>query len=186
MLGAGAAFSTVLTAYRFTNGLRGVASKETDEDEVERRENAKKNRRRPISETIQELGEGRGRCPVAQDAEYEADHTRHIRSWLRGEETPKATREVRLRRQSRTGDGVDAEVFSLVFKSIGVSPRTPMVLTGACTYIIQCLTRRPGMQSLANAGFLSDVDTLCSNPKFNLRKAIPTVRGTLRQYCPSQ
>jgi hypothetical protein len=61
MLGAGAAFSSVLTAYRYTNGLRGIASSETDEEEVERRENAKKFRRRPLSETIEQMGEGRGR-----------------------------------------------------------------------------------------------------------------------------
>lgn len=60
MLGAGAAFSTVLTAYRYTNGLRGTASIETDEEEVQRRENAKKLRRRPLSETIEQMGEGRG------------------------------------------------------------------------------------------------------------------------------
>ncbi|KAF2827246.1 hypothetical protein CC86DRAFT_466051 [Ophiobolus disseminans] len=60
MLGAGVAFSTVLTAFRFTGGWLGHGSAETDEEEVERREKAKKARRRPISETIQELGEGRG------------------------------------------------------------------------------------------------------------------------------
>jgi hypothetical protein len=66
MLGAGAAFSTVLTAFRFTNGLRGIASVETDEEEVERRENIKKMRRRPLSETIEQLGEGRGEQGLIQ------------------------------------------------------------------------------------------------------------------------
>ncbi|KAF1946447.1 NADH-ubiquinone oxidoreductase 213 kDa subunit [Clathrospora elynae] len=63
MLGAGAAFSTVMTAYRYTNGLRGIGDIRTvtdDDGEVERREELKKMRRRPLSETIQELGEGRG------------------------------------------------------------------------------------------------------------------------------
>lgn len=61
MLGAGAAFSTVLTAFRYTNGLRGVGDIRTDDDnEVERREELKKVRRRPLSETIEQLGEGRG------------------------------------------------------------------------------------------------------------------------------
>ncbi|CAO2656163.1 Nn.00g049660.m01.CDS01 [Neocucurbitaria sp. VM-36] len=61
MLGAGAAFSTVLTAYRYTNGLRGVGDIRSDDDnEVERREELKKLRRRPLSETIEQLGEGRG------------------------------------------------------------------------------------------------------------------------------
>ncbi|KAH7085290.1 hypothetical protein BKA63DRAFT_499319 [Paraphoma chrysanthemicola] len=60
MLGAGAAFSTVLTAFRYTNGIRGDDPTILDEEEVERRENAKKLRRRPLSETIEQLGEGRG------------------------------------------------------------------------------------------------------------------------------
>jgi hypothetical protein len=67
MLGAGAAFSTVLTAYRYTNGLRGIGDIRDmvdDDGEVERREELKKVRRRPLSETLQQLGEGRGmsRC----------------------------------------------------------------------------------------------------------------------------
>jgi len=62
MLGSAAAFSTIMAAYRYTNGLRGVGDiRETDDDgEVERREELKKVRRRPLSETIQQLGEGRG------------------------------------------------------------------------------------------------------------------------------
>jgi hypothetical protein len=63
MLGAGAAFSTVLTAYRYTNGLRGIGDIRDmvdDDGEVERREELKKVRRRPLSETLQQLGEGRG------------------------------------------------------------------------------------------------------------------------------
>ena len=63
MLGAGVAFSTVLTAYRFTNGLRGVGDirdQVDDDGEVERREELKKVRRRPLSETLLQLGEGRG------------------------------------------------------------------------------------------------------------------------------
>lgn len=63
MLGAGALFSTVLTAYRYTSGLRGVGDirdQIDDDGEVERREELKKLRRRPLSETLQQLGEGRG------------------------------------------------------------------------------------------------------------------------------
>ena len=63
MLGAGVCFSTVLTAYRYTSGLRGVGDirdQVDDDGEVERREELKKLRRRPLSETLQQLGEGRG------------------------------------------------------------------------------------------------------------------------------
>ena len=63
MLGAGALFSTALTAFRYTSGLRGVGDirdQVNDDGEVERREELKKLRRRPMSETLQQLGEGRG------------------------------------------------------------------------------------------------------------------------------
>ncbi|KAH8727109.1 hypothetical protein GQ44DRAFT_649414 [Phaeosphaeriaceae sp. PMI808] len=60
MLGAGVAFSTVMTTWRYTNGFTGQSGEVLDEDEVEKREKAKKLRRRPLSETIEQLGEGRG------------------------------------------------------------------------------------------------------------------------------
>ncbi|KAI4691774.1 hypothetical protein J4E81_007301 [Alternaria sp. BMP 2799] len=63
MLGAGVCFSTVLTAYRYTAGMRGIGDirdQVDDDGEVERREELKKVRRRPMSETLQQLGEGRG------------------------------------------------------------------------------------------------------------------------------
>lgn len=63
MLGAGAAFSTVMTAYRYTSGIWGTGDIRVtpdDDGEVERREELKKVRRRPLSETIEQLGEGRG------------------------------------------------------------------------------------------------------------------------------
>jgi hypothetical protein len=63
MIGAGAACSTVLTAFRYTNGIWGgnKGEMDLDEEEVERREALKKMRRRPLSETIEQLGEGRGK-----------------------------------------------------------------------------------------------------------------------------
>ncbi|KAF1362435.1 hypothetical protein EJ07DRAFT_106916 [Lizonia empirigonia] len=60
MLGAGALFSVSMTAFRYTSGIRGSASGELDDEEIERREAMKKMRRRPLSETIEQLGEGRG------------------------------------------------------------------------------------------------------------------------------
>ena len=62
MLGAGATFSTVMATYRYTNGLQGYGMLRPDDDEeVERKEAQKKLRRRPLLETIEQLGEGRGR-----------------------------------------------------------------------------------------------------------------------------
>lgn len=64
MLGAGVLFGTGMTAFRYTAGLRGEASGEIDEEEIERREAMKKLRRRPLSETLEQLGEGRGKHNV--------------------------------------------------------------------------------------------------------------------------
>jgi len=60
MLGAGAAFGSGMAAFRYTAGIRGSESGEVDEEEIERREAMKKLRRRPLSETLEQLGEGRG------------------------------------------------------------------------------------------------------------------------------
>ena len=61
MIGGAAAFGTSMAAFRYTAGLRGTASGEVEEEEIERREAMKKLRRRPLSETLEQLGEGRGR-----------------------------------------------------------------------------------------------------------------------------
>lgn len=71
VLGAGAVYSVALSAYRYSNGLTGQDAHETDEDEVERKERMKKQRRRPLSETLEQLGEGRGEF-------YEALHETHV------------------------------------------------------------------------------------------------------------
>lgn len=60
ILGYGILTAVVLGAYDYTGGtLRGF-KKDKDLDEFERKEALRKNRRRPIEETISELGEGRG------------------------------------------------------------------------------------------------------------------------------
>ncbi|KAI2627679.1 NADH-ubiquinone oxidoreductase 213 kDa subunit [Hypoxylon sp. NC1633] len=65
ILGFGAAFSVVMSAYEFTGGsLRGRPRTEAPEmDEYDRKEALRRNRRRPMAETIAELGEGRGIQP---------------------------------------------------------------------------------------------------------------------------
>ncbi|XXH01405.1 p48 polypeptide of DNA primase [Hypoxylon texense] len=62
ILGIGAAFSVIMSAFEFTGGtLRGGPRTEAPEmDEYARKEYLRKNRRRPIAETISEIGEGRG------------------------------------------------------------------------------------------------------------------------------
>ena len=62
MLGAGASVAVVMSAYSYSKGLTGhTGAHLEDDDEVDRKEALKKLRRRPLSETIEELGEGRGR-----------------------------------------------------------------------------------------------------------------------------
>jgi hypothetical protein len=117
MLGAGAAFSTVLTAFRYTNGWRGMASAETDEEEVERRENAKKFRRRPISETIEQLGEGRGKHSQDGAGKYLVDHSRNLRPRLRGEETTAHHGQVWHRREGCPRGKLDERCALLAIES---------------------------------------------------------------------
>lgn len=62
VLGHGAIFAVVLTAFNFTGGtLQGYMRDERVHDEYERKEALRLNRRRPITETIADIGEGRGK-----------------------------------------------------------------------------------------------------------------------------
>lgn len=62
MIGFGALTAVVMSAYDFTGGsLRGF-KKDKEIDDFERKEALRLNRRRPIDQTISELGEGRGMC----------------------------------------------------------------------------------------------------------------------------
>ena len=61
VLGFGALTAVLLAAYDYTGAnLRGY-DKDADLDEFERKQAIRKNRRRPIEETISQLGEGRGK-----------------------------------------------------------------------------------------------------------------------------
>ncbi|ORY12021.1 hypothetical protein BCR34DRAFT_311068 [Clohesyomyces aquaticus] len=61
VFGAGASMSVVMAAFAYTKGFKGYKKGvATEEDEVERKERLKRQRRRPIQEIIDELGEGRG------------------------------------------------------------------------------------------------------------------------------
>jgi hypothetical protein len=127
MLGAGAAFSTVLTAYRYTNGLRGIGDIRDmvdDDGEVERREELKKVRRRPLSETLQQLGEGRGisRCHICM--RIGTNYDRHLRTWLRGEEAATTDGQVRRRREGSSGVNLD-NTFPLEFTTSNIWPQRP-------------------------------------------------------------
>lgn len=60
ILGFGAAVAVIMTAFEFTGGKLVGPRREPDVDEFDRKEYLRKNRRRPLMETIAELGEGRG------------------------------------------------------------------------------------------------------------------------------
>jgi len=60
VLGFGALASVVLGVYDYTGGSLTGYKKDPEVDEFERKEALRKNRRRPIQQTVEELGEGRG------------------------------------------------------------------------------------------------------------------------------
>ncbi|KAI9052486.1 hypothetical protein LZ554_003830 [Drepanopeziza brunnea f. sp. 'monogermtubi'] len=60
VLGFGALSAVVLGAYDYTGGALTGYGKDSEMDEFERKEILRKNRRRPIDQTISEIGEGRG------------------------------------------------------------------------------------------------------------------------------
>jgi hypothetical protein len=62
VLGFGALTAIILGAYDYTGGTLTGYKKVVDE--FERKEFLRKNRRRPIEQTISEIGEGRGRFQV--------------------------------------------------------------------------------------------------------------------------
>ena len=60
MLGLGAGLATVQGVFDYTGGKLSGYSKDPHVDEYERKEDLRKNRRKPIQETLEQLGEGRG------------------------------------------------------------------------------------------------------------------------------
>jgi hypothetical protein len=61
-MGYGAALSVVLAAFTYTGGKLTGYERDPTVDEVSRKEYLRKNRRRPVDEIVNELGEGRGMC----------------------------------------------------------------------------------------------------------------------------
>ncbi|KAI9707309.1 MAG: hypothetical protein M1836_000269 [Candelina mexicana] len=60
VLGYGAGLAVLLGTFDYTGGVLTGYTRDPEVDEFERKEQLRKNRRRPISETVAELGEGRG------------------------------------------------------------------------------------------------------------------------------
>jgi hypothetical protein len=64
VLGFGAGLAIVQGVFDYTGGKFSGYEKDPSVDEYERKEYLKKNRRKPIQETLEQLGEGRGRSPL--------------------------------------------------------------------------------------------------------------------------
>jgi len=65
VLGYGVMLSVLMGVFDYTGGKLTGYDKDPNVDEIDRKEALRKNKRRPIWETIQELGEGRGQLPVS-------------------------------------------------------------------------------------------------------------------------
>lgn len=65
VVGYGAGAAVLLGVFDYTGGVLTGYTKDAAVDEFDRKEFLRKNRRRPIQETITELGEGRGEGAVA-------------------------------------------------------------------------------------------------------------------------
>jgi hypothetical protein len=59
ILGYGALTAVILAAYEYTGGSLTGFKRDPGVDEYERKEMMRKNRRRPLEETLAEIGEGR-------------------------------------------------------------------------------------------------------------------------------
>ncbi|KAK3317871.1 hypothetical protein B0T19DRAFT_300562 [Cercophora scortea] len=63
ILGLGAFSAVVMAAYDYTGGSLSGFKRDPEEDEYERKERLRMNRRRPVEETLAEVGEGRSIRP---------------------------------------------------------------------------------------------------------------------------
>lgn len=61
VLGYGSLAAVLLGAYDFTGGRLKGWNRDPEQDEFERKQAIRQNRRRPVEETIAEVGEGRGK-----------------------------------------------------------------------------------------------------------------------------
>lgn len=60
VLGCGVALATIIGVFEYTGGQLMPTGKDPQVDDFDRKEALKKRYRRPVQETINEIGEGRG------------------------------------------------------------------------------------------------------------------------------
>ena len=101
ILGLGAGLAVVEAAFDYTGGSLWGWKQNIERDEYEHKEMLRTTRRRPLQETLEQLGEGRGmpgRIPCGHSDAYLS--CRYLRSWLRREKSRKDKGELRNRRSS--------------------------------------------------------------------------------------
>lgn len=100
VLGYGTVLATLMGVFDFAGGAMTGYKQDPDIDEFERKERLRKNYRRPIQETVAELGEGRGKGqsaaliqPIRKILTYVYD--RHLWPWLCRAKSTEDQRELR-------------------------------------------------------------------------------------------
>jgi len=86
-----------MSAFSYTGGSFFGYRKDPTIDEYDRKQGLRHNRRRPIDETISELGEGRGTKRFCQALAYRIfvlTITRYLRTRIRGEKSRKNQRTI--------------------------------------------------------------------------------------------
>lgn len=96
VLGFGAGLAIVQGVFDYTGGKFSGYDKDPNVDEYERKEALRMNRRRPIQETLEELGEGRGELSTLLGVNFTYDR-RCIRSRLPRKTSRQNQAELRYR-----------------------------------------------------------------------------------------
>lgn len=84
VLGLGAGLAVLQGVFTYTGGAFSGYDKGPSVDEFDRKEQLRKNRRRPIQETLDELGEGRGTIRLTSNGPFSVDINRDLWARLRG------------------------------------------------------------------------------------------------------
>lgn len=89
VIGYGAGLAAILGTFDYSGGRLSGAPRDPNHDEYAWKDELRKNRRRPLEETIANVGEGRGRrCESAADGFTHANgNTRNLPARVRGAET---------------------------------------------------------------------------------------------------
>lgn len=101
ILGLGAGLAVVEAAFDYTGGSLWGWKQNSERDEYEHKEMLRTTRRRPLQETLEQLGEGRGMSGRILFRHSDAYWScRYLRSWLRREKGATNKGESRNRRSS--------------------------------------------------------------------------------------